>query len=82
MAIEEKIRELVKEELESQLKEFREQISSFSARIEKIDREQSNRWNLILSLRKQTIEQLMSEYKRFKGEINPEIEESEEPFEK
>lgn len=81
MSIEEKIRELVKEELESQLKEIKERVSGVSAKIDKIEGELSNRWNLILSLRKHTIEQLMSEYKRFKNELRLETEEHEEQSE-
>ena len=45
------IRVWVKEELDKQLVEIREQISSLSLRIDEIEREPSKKWNLIPKLR-------------------------------
>ena len=68
--IDKQIRVLVKEELEKQLVEIREQISSFSIRIDEVEREQGKKWNLILKLRKHTIDVLMAEYRKIKEEMH------------
>lgn len=74
MALEESIREMIKEELESQLGE---QISSVSSRIDALERDQKERWGLMLSLRKHTLDQLMLEYRNLKEpesqDLNAEI---------
>ncbi|MCW3988621.1 MAG: hypothetical protein NWE88_00940 [Candidatus Bathyarchaeota archaeon] len=63
MALEETIREMIKEELETQLGE---QVSSFSSRIDALEKELKERWSLVLSLRKHTLDQLMLEYRNLK----------------
>jgi len=62
MALEESIREMIKEELKAQL----EELSSLSSRIDVLERELKERWGLILSLRKHTLDQLMLEYRNLK----------------
>ncbi len=64
------IRVLVKEELDKQLVEIREQISNLSLRIEEIEREQGKKFDLILRLRKHTLDELMSEYCKLKVETH------------
>ena len=73
--IERQIRVLVKEELEKELGEIREQISSLSLRIDEIEREPSKKWNLIPKLRKHTTDDLMSEYHKIKEETHQKTEE-------
>jgi hypothetical protein len=51
MDIDKQIRVLVKEELEKELVEIRDQVSSISSRVDEIEREQGKKWNLILRLR-------------------------------
>ncbi len=75
MNIDKQIRVLVKEELDKQLKEIRDQIASLSSRIDKIEREQGKKWNLILRLRKHTLDELMSEYRKIKEETHQTTEE-------
>ena len=70
MDIEKQIRVLVKEELEKQLVEIREKLSSISSRVDEIEREQGKKWNLILRLRKHTLDELMSEYSKIKEETH------------
>ncbi len=41
----------------------------------------NNRWSLVVKLRKYTLDQLMSEYKRLTGQMRPEQEESVENVE-
>ena len=62
MALEESIREMIKEELEAQLGE----LSSLSSKIDALERELKERWGLMLSLRKHTLDQLMLEYRNLK----------------
>ena len=69
MAIEEKIRELAKEELDAQLEEIREQLSSVSSRIDAVEGEMNKKWSLLMNLGKSTLEQLMLEYRKFKDEL-------------
>ncbi len=64
------IRVLVKEELDKQFVEIREQISSLSIRIDEIEIEQGNKWNLIPRLRKHTLDDLMSEYQKIQEETH------------
>jgi hypothetical protein len=59
----------VKEELDKQLGEIREKLSSISDRVDKVERKQGKKWNLLLRLRKHTLDDLMSEYNRFKEEM-------------
>ena len=70
MDIDKQIRILVKEELEKQLVEIREELSSISSRVDEIEREQGKKWNLILRLRKQTLDELMAEYRKIKEETH------------
>ncbi len=46
------------------------------SRLGKLEEELSNRWGLLVKLRKYTLDQLMSEYKRLTGSLRPEQEES------
>jgi len=62
MALEESIREMIKEELEAQLGE----LSSLPSRIDALERDLREKWGLMLSLRKRTLDQLMLEYRNLK----------------
>jgi hypothetical protein len=75
LAIEEKIRELVKEELDSQLEEIREQLSSVSSRIDTIEGDMNKKFSLLMNYKKSTLEQLMLEYHKLKNELFPKSEE-------
>ena len=57
------------------------QLSDLQGRIEKLEEELNNRWSLVVKLRKYTLDQLMSEYKRLTGQMRPEQEESVENVE-
>ncbi len=103
MDIEEQIRAIAKEELEtlldriekqlhrdfdkenevvkSQLEEIKTVIEDLSSRIKKIEDDSSNRWGLLVKLRKYTLDQMLSEYKRLTGTLHPEHEESTEKAE-
>jgi len=70
VAIEEKIRELAKAELDAQLEEIREQLSGVSSRIDAIEGEMNKKWSLLMNTRKYTLEQLMLEYRSLKGELS------------
>jgi len=63
MALEETIRKMIKEELKAQIGE-RE--SNLSSRIDALEKELKEKWDLILSLRKHTLDQLMLEYRNLK----------------
>ena len=105
MGIEEQIREIAKEALETQLVDIDKQLKSsfrsdtiqlkeqierlntsldeilariegMNGRIGKLEEELNNRWSLVVKLRKYTLDQLMSEYKRLTGQMRPEEEES------
>ncbi|HUS77612.1 MAG TPA: hypothetical protein VM050_02970 [Patescibacteria group bacterium] len=105
MSIEEQIRTIATDELETQLielekrlrnsmrqenRELKEQMDAlgvqleqvqarfgeFSLRIEKLEEDLSNRFGLVVKLRKYTLDQLMSEYKRLTGTMRPEQEET------
>ena len=70
MAIDKQIRVLVKEELEKELMETREQISRLSSRIDEIEIEHDKKFDLILRLIKHTLDELMSEYQKIKEETH------------
>ena len=75
MNIDEQFRVLVKEELDKQLEEIRDQITSLSSKIDEIEREHGKKFNLILRLRKHTLDELMSEYRTIKEETHQTTEE-------
>ena len=75
MDIGKRVRVLVKEELDKQLGEIREKLSSISDRVDKVERKQGKKWNLLLRLRKHTLDDLMSEYNKFKEELHKKPEE-------
>ncbi|MDP7208059.1 MAG: hypothetical protein QGH14_05695, partial [Candidatus Bathyarchaeota archaeon] len=52
------------ETLTGQLDSLDETLTILTSRIETFDDEISNRWSLVVKLRKYTLDQLMSEYKR------------------
>jgi len=78
MDIDKQVRVLVKEELDKRLKEIRGQIVSLSSRLDKVEREYGKKWNLILRLRKHTLDELMSEYQKVKEETHKTTEEQAE----
>ena len=75
MAIDKQIRVLVKEELEKELVEMRDQLSSISSRIDEIEIEHGKKFDLILRLIKHTLDELMSEYRKINEETHQTIEE-------
>ncbi len=75
MDIGKQVRVLVKEELDKQLGEIREKLSSISDRVNKMERKQGKKWNLLMRLRKHTLDELMSEYNKFKEEMHKTTEE-------
>jgi len=75
MDIDKQIKVLVKEELEKELMETREQISRLSSRIDEIEIEHGKKFDLILRLRKHTLDELMSEYRKINEETHQTIEE-------
>ena len=97
MDLEKQIRELVREELraqleeiessfqrliEKELEEIRGQLSSIAARTEKIEGEMGSKWNILVRLRRYTLDKLMSEYSKVEDAMRPEREEPEEPAER
>jgi chromosome segregation ATPase len=62
--------------ISGQLETFVAQLEELQARIGKLEEELNNRWSLVVKLRKYTLDQLMSEYKRLTGQMRPEQEES------
>ena len=93
MDIEKQIRELVREELntqlediesrfqhliEKELEEIRGQLSDIAARTEKIEEELGNKWNILVKLRRHTLDKLMSEYRKVENLMRPKREETEE----
>jgi len=70
-----RVRVLVKEELDKQLGEIREKLSSISDRVDEVERKQGKKWNLLMRLRKHTLDELMSEYNKFKEEMHKTNEE-------
>jgi len=74
----------VKEDIEAltgQLAGLNEAILALTGRIETLEEELNNRWSLVVKLRKYTLDQLMSEYKRLTGTMRPEQEEKDENVE-
>ncbi len=67
--------------LTGKLEKFTVQMEDLQGRIEKLEEEMNNRWSLVVKLRKYTLDQLMSEYKRLTGQMRPEQEESVENVE-
>jgi hypothetical protein len=55
-----------------------EAVVTLTSRIETLEEELNNRWSLVVKLRKYTLDQLMSEYKRLTGSMRPEQEEKDE----
>ena len=78
MDIDRQVRVLVKEELDKQLREIREKLSSISDRVDKVERAQGKKLNLILRLRKHTLDELMSEYRKIREEMQKTNEEQAE----
>jgi chromosome segregation ATPase len=66
------------EGITKQIETLNETIADLSSRIEKLEEDLSNRFGLVVKLRKYTLDQLMSEYKRLTGSMRPEKEESAE----
>ncbi len=78
MDIDKQVRVLVKEELDKQLGEIRKKLSSISDRVDKVERAQGKKLNLILRLRKHTLDELMSEYRKIREEMHKTNEEQAE----
>jgi len=76
--IDEQFRVLVKEELDKQLVEIRDQIAGLSSRIDEIEIEHGKKFNIILRLWKHTLDELMSEYRTIKEETHQTTEEQAE----
>ena len=67
------------DELRNQLENLAsriEKLEELNIRIEKLEEDLSNRWGLLVRLRKYTLDQLMTEYKRLTGSLRPDQEES------
>ncbi len=75
MNIDEQFRVLVKEELDKQLVEIRDQIADLSSKIDEIEINYGKKFDLILRLRKHTLDELMSEYRTIKEETHQTTEE-------
>ncbi|MCW3992374.1 MAG: hypothetical protein NWE79_06675 [Candidatus Bathyarchaeota archaeon] len=65
------IEEGFREYLEKEIEEIREQLSDLTSRTEKLETRLDERVNLLVKLRKYTLDQLMSEYKRLTEVIRP-----------
>lgn len=101
MSIEDRVREIVRDELRSRLDEienrfqryidrelerfleelekFKVEVSGLCERVGKLEANSKNKWNILLKLRKHTIDQLMMEYRKISEIIRPtEREEAEE----
>jgi archaellum component FlaC len=89
MSVEEQIRDIAREELKTLLNEieeklrsyfdeeldgFRKQLSEVSSRTEMIEKQLHEKVNILVKLRKYTLDQLMSEYNRLMDVIQPEKE--------
>jgi len=61
--------------LEKELDEIRKQLLDISSRTENLENELSDRWNVLVKLRKYTLDQMVSEYKRIMDIIRPGKEE-------
>ncbi|UCH57097.1 MAG: hypothetical protein JSV18_07120, partial [Candidatus Bathyarchaeota archaeon] len=59
-------------DLAGKIDEVNAQLEDLRLRIEKLEEELNNRWSLVVKLRKYTLDQLMSEYKRLTGQMRPE----------
>jgi predicted nuclease with TOPRIM domain len=59
-------------EVKGDIEEIGGKLEELSARLGKLEEDLSNRWSLVAKLRKYTLDQLMSEYKRLKGSMRPE----------
>jgi cell division protein FtsB len=64
--------------LTEQLAGLNETLVTLASRIETLEEELNNRWSLVVKLRKYTLDQLMSEYKRLTVSMRPEQEEKDE----
>ena len=67
--------------LTGQLTGLNETLVTLTGRIETLEEELNNRWSLVVKLRKYTLDQLMSEYKRLTGTTRMEQEETDEHVE-
>ena len=67
--------------LTGQLDSLDETLTILTSRIETFDDEISNRWSLVVKLRKYTLDQLMSEYKRLTINMRPGENETDEKIE-
>jgi flagellar motility protein MotE (MotC chaperone) len=96
MSIESQIRRIAKEELkrqldeiekrfmdhlEKELDEVKKQLAEVCERTDALEGELSDRWNVLVKLRKYTLDQMVSEYKRIAEIIRPGKEETEETVE-
>jgi chromosome segregation ATPase len=71
----------IKEDIEAltgQLASVNETLVTLAGRLETLEEELNNRWSLVVKLRKYTLDQLMSEYKRLTVSMRPEQEEKDE----
>jgi len=66
------------EEIIGKIEDVNNRLEDYRLRIEKLEEELSSRWGLLVKLRKYTLDQLMSEYRRLTGSMHPEQEESDE----
>jgi hypothetical protein len=76
---EERLQAIFSSELESvkaQLEEINAQLVDLKNRTEKLEEDLSNRWGLLVKLRKYTLDQLMTEYRRLTGSLKPEQEDA------
>jgi len=74
----------IKEDIEAltgQLASVNETLVTLASRLETLEEELTNRWSLVVKLRKYTLDQLMSEYKRLTVSMRPEQEEKDENVE-
>ncbi len=76
--IRKQIRVLVKEALEKELVDMRDQLSSIISRIDEIEIEHGKKIDLILRLIKHTLDELMSEYRKINEETHQTTEEQAE----
>lgn len=72
-----KIKEDV-EALTGQISGLVTSVEDLTGRIETLEEELNNRWSLVVKLRKYTLDQLMSEYKRLTGTMRSDQEETDE----
>ena len=90
MSIEEQIKKMAREEIRGQLSEIeaglraylekeigeiKERQADLLARTEALESRLDERMSLLMKIRKHTLDQLMSEYKRLTGSMRPEQEE-------